>query len=230
MGEHQAASPDVRAVRHHDDWFFGALVQGQSYLNILYFLLSFPLAIFYFVVLVTGLALGFGLAIIVIGLVILLVMLIVMRGFAALERWLGTSLLGAEIPPPNPGPVPWKHPLIALKKYATDPYTWKSLIYLLVKFPAAIATFVIVVSLGSMTVALILAPVVYRHLPIHVFFWHISRIDDALLCLAFGLVLGLLSIHLVNGLAAAWRVFSVWLLTGTPRRPSQLRSGPIVIP
>jgi hypothetical protein len=230
MGEHESASSHAHAARFDDGGFFGVLVQTQSYLNIVYFLLSFPLAIIYFVFLVTGLALGFGLAIIGIGLVILLVVLIAMRGFAALERWLGMWLLGAEIPPPSPGPVPWQHPLIALKKYVTDSYTWKSLIYLLAKFPAAIATFVIVVSFGSTTVTLILAPLVYRYLPIHVLHWRIARIEDAMLCLAFGLVLGLLSFHLVNVLASAWRAFSVWMLTGIPRRRSEVRSGPIVIP
>lgn len=230
MGEHQSASPRAHAARFDDGGFFGVLVQKQSYLNIVYLLLSFPLAIFYFVFLVTGFALGFGLAIIGIGLVILLAMLIAMRGFAALERQLGTWLLGADIPPPNPGPEPWQHPLIALKKYVTDSYTWKSLIYLLVKFPAAITTFVIVTSLGCATVCLILAPLAYQYLPIHVFYWRVARIEEALLCLVFGLVLGLLSVHFINLLAAAWRAFSVWMLTGTPGRRTQLRSGPIVIP
>jgi hypothetical protein len=228
MGEYQAASP--HEVRSENGGFFGVLVQKQSYLNIVYFLLSFPLAIFYFVFLVTGFSLGFGLAIIGIGLVILLAMLIAMRGLAALERQLGIWLLGADIPPPKPGPEPWQHPLIALKRYVTDSYTWKSLIYLFAKFPAAIAAFVIVMSLGCATVCLILAPFAYRYLPIHVFYWRIARIEEALLCLVFGLVLGLLSVHFINILAAAWRAFSVWMLTGAPARRTQLKSGPIVIP
>lgn len=38
--------------------FFGVAVQGRTYLNMLYLLLSFPLGLSYFVILVTGLALG----------------------------------------------------------------------------------------------------------------------------------------------------------------------------
>ena len=51
--------------------FLGVLIDPQSYVNILYLLLSFPLGIAYFVFLVTGISLGFGLLIIWVGVPIL---------------------------------------------------------------------------------------------------------------------------------------------------------------
>ena len=44
--------------------FFGVIAEPQSYINILYLLLAFPLGIAYFVFLVTGISVGAGLIII----------------------------------------------------------------------------------------------------------------------------------------------------------------------
>jgi len=44
--------------------FFGVVADPQSYLNIFYLLLAFPLGIAYFVFLVTGISVGTGLIII----------------------------------------------------------------------------------------------------------------------------------------------------------------------
>ena len=41
--------------------FLGAIVNRQSYLNIVYLLLGLPLGTAYFVFLVTGISVGFGL-------------------------------------------------------------------------------------------------------------------------------------------------------------------------
>ena len=47
--------------------FFGVALRSQTYLNLVYLLLAFPLGVFYFTLLVTGISLGFGLLIVWIG-------------------------------------------------------------------------------------------------------------------------------------------------------------------
>lgn len=230
MGEIPRRDVYVRAVDSDDRGFFGALGRRQSYLNIVYLLLSFPLGICYFVFIVTGVALGFGLLILGVGLFILLFTLIAVRGLAAVERQLGAWLLGVTMPPPDPFPQPLQHPLIALKKYVTDSYTWKSLAYLTAKFPLGIVTFVIVIFLISLTASLLSAPLLYPFVPVHILNWRVDNAQEALFCVALGLLIGALSVHCMNALAAAWRAFSVLLLTGVRARSSQLRSGPVIIP
>ena len=66
--------------------FFGVLTDPQSYLNVVYLLFSFPLGLFYFIFLITGLAVGLSLAVLLIGLVILFLTLWAGRGLAAWER------------------------------------------------------------------------------------------------------------------------------------------------
>ncbi len=50
---------------------FETVAERQTYYNIAYLMLSFPLGLFYFVYLVTMLSLGFGLAVTVVGLPLL---------------------------------------------------------------------------------------------------------------------------------------------------------------
>ncbi len=51
--------------------FFGVIARPQSYINIFYLLLAFPLGIAYFVFLVTGISVGASLIIIWVGIPIL---------------------------------------------------------------------------------------------------------------------------------------------------------------
>jgi len=164
-----------------------------------------------------------------VGLLILLLAMTAMRGFASWERQLGDWLLGAHIPPPNPGPE-LKRPLKALKKHIVDSYTWKSLIYFMIKFPLGIISFVLAISLMSFSLALLLTPLLYRSLPIHFFEWRITSAEASLFCLAIGLILGLLTFHIMHGLAAIHRALASAMLAGTPAERAEARKGPIVIP
>ena len=81
------------------DWprrFVGSVARGQTWLNLGYNLLAFPTGLAYFVVLVVGVSLGVGLAIVIIGLGILLATLAAWRAMAALERGLARGLLGVR--------------------------------------------------------------------------------------------------------------------------------------
>ena len=54
---------------------FNVVKRPQTYVNVFYLLLSFPLGIAYFVFLVTGLSVGFGLVVIWVGVPILALVL-----------------------------------------------------------------------------------------------------------------------------------------------------------
>ncbi|MBM3791352.1 MAG: hypothetical protein FJW35_13540, partial [Acidobacteria bacterium] len=82
--------------------FFDVVTNRQSYLNLLYLLISFPLGTFYFIFIVTGISLGMGLAVVLVGFFILLVVLAAVRAFSSWELRLSAGLLGAR---PAPGPA-----------------------------------------------------------------------------------------------------------------------------
>ena len=73
--------------------FFGVVAEPRSYLNIVYLLLAFPLGTFYFVFLVTGLSLGFGLIITLVGIPILLLVLSGSWVLCRFERQVAITLL-----------------------------------------------------------------------------------------------------------------------------------------
>jgi two-component system, OmpR family, phosphate regulon sensor histidine kinase PhoR len=118
--------------------FLHVLVEPRSYLNALYLLTAFPLALTYFLVLIVGAISGAFLSIVAIGLLVLLATLVAAWGFALFERELVIALLGVNVPPlslPDPELVsPWR----MLVRHLRQPATWRSLVYLLLKLPFGI--------------------------------------------------------------------------------------------
>jgi len=131
--------------------FFGVVAKGQSYLNLIYLLLAFPLGVFYFVFLVTGLSLGIGLLIIWLGIPILLFMLAAWWALTAFERQLALWLLRVDIPPMSRESASGQSVWTRFKAHLKNPVTWKGLVYLFAKFPLGILSFVVAVTLIALS-------------------------------------------------------------------------------
>lgn len=190
--------------------FFHIISSGQAYLNLVYLLASFPLGVFYFVFLVSGLSTGISLVIIWIGVPILLLVGITWWMLARFERSLVITILKEDIPTMVPaamnGTSVWSH----IREYIFNPVTWKSLLYLFLKFPLGIATFVILVTLVSLTLSFLSMPIIFYYsgnFQIGLFttpdksLWIIDSLNDALLAAAIGLFILPVTLHITNGLA-----------------------------
>jgi hypothetical protein len=207
----QSVPVDVTATHTLDsdsgiDRVFGPLVQSRTYRNLAYALISFPFGLASFVMIITGLSVGVGTAIIFIGFLILALTLALGRLFGGIERWLMESLLGAHfevrVPPVRRGRLP---------AGLTDQRAWLSAMYFVVRFPLAIAGFVASVLFLASTVAMA-APFLYTFLPIMFLSERVSNSEEALLVSLIGCVLFLVAAHMVNGLAAISRRLAVALL------------------
>lgn len=186
--------------------FFTAPIEVRTYTNLLYLALSFPLGLFYFLFLTVGLTTGFGLTIIWIGLPILAVVFASSFGMAALERRLAIHLLGAKVPPmapPRTGSPEnvWK----LVQEFFANPVTWKGMGFLFLKLPLGIFTFTLTVALSSLSLGLLLAPVIYPWNDMFIGLWVVDTLGEALLVSAFGVVTLLVSLNLFNLLAIVWR-------------------------
>jgi FtsH-binding integral membrane protein len=193
------------------DIIFGPATEAQTYLNLLYLLLAFPLGIAYFVFLITGLSLGTGLLVIFVGVPILMGVLFACLGLGAFERLMARSMLHLMIPSPPmlaSGPGLWAK----FKALFGDATTWKSVFYLLLKFPFGVAVFVVLVTAFSVSLALILAPLTYGIISIDFGLWRVDSKDEATIWCLIGVVLLLVSFHLVNGLAFLWGRFAQIML------------------
>jgi len=208
---------------------------GRTYLRILYLFLAFPLGILYFTVIITGLSTGAGLAIVIVGFPILALTMLAWLLFARVERELAIHLLGANVRPMSISDSVTRTLWQRLQKTLADPVTWKSLVYVLIEFPFGIVAFTLATTLISVSLALILYPVgyivataLYRPFPGspdglvgQSVMWPNVTIDGHfdpnvaagfLLISAFGVVLGLGSMALLNGMGWLWGKFAEIML------------------
>ena len=192
---------------HHDseiDRIFGPVLQSRTYKNVLYLAVSFPLGIFYFVSMITGLSISVGLAIVMVGFVILAATLGLARILGTLERSLTASLLGATFEPQPPAGR-------GLRAMLTNRQSWTSVVYLLLCFPIGVSGLVASMLLLSSAI-MMAAPLLYTVLPFVILSERVSTSEEALLVSLFGCVLFLILVHAINGLASISRRMAEALL------------------
>jgi hypothetical protein len=191
--------------------FFGVVIRGQTYLNMLYLFLAFPLGLAYFVFFVTGLSAGLGLLIVWVGLLILAGVIAAWYGLIVFERNMAIWLLHEQIPPVQPVDLSGKTMWQKFKATMGNTVMWKGLAYLFAKFPLGIVSFCVLVTFLSVSLALVGAPFYYNwfHPVVDLGFrgtgWQsvmiVDTLGEALLASVGGLILLLVSLHLFNGLA-----------------------------
>src|SRR5689334_10067600 len=153
-GPARASSPAARRRRRpasHGRPAFRALVDSRLPRRAGYLLLSLPLGVLYFSVLFAGFAAALTSAFFI-GIPIAMVLLLLLRGMAGLERRLHATLLDAPIESPY-RPLTEPKRLGRMRQRATDPATWKDLAYLLLAFPMGIVSFVAVTALAALVLA-----------------------------------------------------------------------------
>jgi len=184
--------------------FFGVVAEPQSYLNIVYLLLAFPLGTFYFVFLVTGLSLGFGLIITLVGIPILLLVLSGSWVLCRFERQVAITLLNEDIPLSVSRPASgglWSRVKALLK----DSVTWTGVLYLFLKFPLGIVTFTIAVTLIAVTVGLLAAPTyMWTSDPLVWGSWSFDPFPWSWILTIIGIPMVFISLHLLNATAVVF--------------------------
>lgn len=185
--------------------FVDVIVKPRTYRNIVYLLLGLPLGTIYFTVLVTGISVGLSMLIVaLVGIPILIGLWYVVRAFMTFERGLAVGLLEADIAPLSPMPT-WTGGLWArFKALVRDRPTWLGVGYLLLRFPAGIATFVVAVTLIATSLSLTFAPtymwtsddLTWAGREFDPFPWSFALVP-------IGVVATFVSLHLMNALAFA---------------------------
>lgn len=200
---------------------FGVILRPQSYARAFYSLIAFPLGTVYFVFLVVGLSLGLGLVLLWVGFLILAFVLIVSWGLAAFERQQAILLLDAEVPPMRDRNRTYEGFSQHLKAFISNPVTWKAPVFLLLKFPLGIFSFVVMLTSFCLGFAFLLAPVYYTWSPPDLGLWSVDTLPEALLCSLIGAAELLVALHLANALGWVWKQLAV-LLLGHPITETEL--------
>ena len=193
--------------------FFGVIVRSNTWRNVGYLLMAFPLGLFYFIFLVTGFALGLGLIITLVGVPILVGMITAAYGLGEFERLITNEILEAGISHSRRlGQADgfWEK----LKTLVTSSETWKRLFYLFLKFPLGIFSFVLIVVTFA-AFAEVLAPFFYQQDWFDQSIsdvWEVDSVGRALLVAAVGVFVGFILLHVVNGTARLWSLVAGALL------------------
>lgn len=149
--------------------FFGVLIDPRAWGALFYLLFALCTGIFYFTWTVTGISLSLGLLILVIGIPIAGLFILSTRGLALLEGRMVEALLGIRMP---------HRPLFSNRKSGlwgkftsliTDRYTWFSIGYMILLLPLGIVYFSVFVTLFSVSLYLVLSPVLELGLDLPLF-------------------------------------------------------------
>ena len=189
---------------HKKRGFFGVIADPQSYRNIAYLIIALPLGTFYFVFLVTGLSLGFGLFITLLGIPVLLLVLGGSSVLCKLERKLAITLLKEDIPATYSQPTTqglWPR----LKMHLSNRLTWTGIIYLLLKFPIGIATFTISVTMLAVSIGFVFAPAYMWTSNTLVWGnWVFDPFPWSWILTAIGIPMVFISLHVMNAMAVVF--------------------------
>jgi len=184
--------------------------------NLLYLLLSLPLGILYFVILVTGFSLGAGLAITIIGIPLLVAMIFITYIMGDLDRKMTSLMLGVQIAKPEARPSEKDGAGAILVAQLKSLQFWKELGYLLLKLPLGVISFTIAITFVSLSLALIATPFIITYFPdVQVMMWNgmlIDTMQEAVVTSVAGLIIGAISVLIVNGFAKVMGWISIWAL------------------
>lgn len=140
------------------DRFFGAFVDPRAYASFFYMCFSLITGVVYFTWAVTGVSLGLGLAVLIIGLPFIVTFLLSIRGIALVEGRIIEALLGVRMP---------SRPLFSqnhlglwdrLKALFSDTRAWTTLLYMTLQLPLGTMYFTLCVTLFSVGISFIAAP------------------------------------------------------------------------
>ena len=194
--------------------YFAELLSAETYRRMFYLIASFPLGILYFVVIVTGLSLGLGLLVLVVGFPIFMSTIWLILRFADTERALA-GMLGQKLYREKPilqasGFMNWARATLS------DAGTYKALLYALLKFPLGIASFVITVTLLAISVGFLGLPISELFYPLPIYFGNAEIQLNWLGWILWEVVavgVTILSLSLLNLMAEGWMLLNQALLT-----------------
>lgn len=176
-----------------------------------------------FVLMVTLISVGIGTAVIWVGVAVLALALVVLRGAARLERRRVHAMLDTYIASPyrTPRAGPVARRLLARLGEAA---TWRDLVYVLLLLPLGIVEFTLMVVFWSVSLGLLFLPVFYRWLPDNewrAFDWDrpwlvVDSTWEALPWAALGAVLLAITVGLTRAIGAGHARFARSLLGPTP--------------
>jgi uncharacterized membrane protein len=184
--------------------FFGVFSDPRAWGGLVFMLISLATGTLYFSWAVIGLSTSLGVMVLIIGIPVAILFLLSFRGIAFLEGRLVEALLGERMPRRasfTDSSLPWME---RLKLLLTGKSTWLSWIYMILMLPLGIIYFTLAVTLVSLALAFIAAPVaaIFFDLPVMMidsgeFYWELPTYLTPLLSI-LGIALATGTMHIAR--------------------------------
>jgi hypothetical protein len=138
--------------------FFGIVMDPSAWGSFFYMFLAFATGILYFTLVVTGISLTLGLAILIIGVPLALLFLGMIRAISLAEGRMVEGLLGERMPR-RPRIVGAQGSLWErIKSWLMDYRTWTTMLYMVLQLPLGIIYFTVMVTALSLSASVIAIP------------------------------------------------------------------------
>ncbi|MFF5155406.1 sensor histidine kinase [Streptomyces sp. NPDC000348] len=151
--------------RHRLPAALRAPVEGRTWRELGYVLLSLPISILLFTYAVTTVSLGAGLLVTFLGVPVLAAALAGCRGFGAVERARARGLLGLEVAEPEPLRMRRQGFMAWIGAVLKSGASWRALLYAVLQLPWAVLSFVVGVTVWSVGWSLLTYPLWFWVLP-----------------------------------------------------------------
>jgi hypothetical protein len=176
--------------------------------SLVFLLMNLPLGVLAFGLLTSFISAGLGTAVVWVGVGLLALIVLAVRGAARLERARVYALLDRYIDLPYL-PLPAGKQVLRWKGRLKDPSTWRDLLYFFVLFPLGLVEFVLVTAFWSTSLALATLPIYFRWLPDGAYYFPAEDVRwltvdstvEALPWAALGVLFVALSVALTKALA-----------------------------
>ena len=183
----------------------GVFTERQTYRNVLYLWLSFPIGMAAIFLFTFGFAFGIALSVVVIGIALLLATLVAVRWWAVVERWLANALLDVTLVAPGDVARPRGLPFVQrLRGLLEAPSTWRALGFVGMRFWMGLVGLIVGFVLPLTALSLLVSPFTYESdvATVELFGWTPTTLPEAILAVPFGALLLVVTAHLIN--ATGW--------------------------
>jgi uncharacterized membrane protein len=211
--------------------FFGVIAEPRTYAALFYMLLSMATGIFYFTWAVTGISLSIGLGVLIIGIPFVILFFGSVRMLSLVEGRIVEVMLGERMPRRPLYSTRGKSWTARIGELFSDPRSWTTMLYMILMLPLGIFYFTTVITLLSVSLASIVAPlgVVFGLAEVNSDFdgWMWLGVTDGgvwgtsfawfslPLVFAFGVLLLFATLHLARGIGFVHGHFAKHLLVKT---------------
>jgi signal transduction histidine kinase len=188
------------------------------FLAIVHLLVNLPLGVAYFTLLATGVSLGLGLLITLLGIPVLIGTGWLVRALGNIERARINTFLGTTLRDPYRPAAPEAGWIGRLFAVGADPAVWRDFLFLILRLPMGLLTFTVTVTIWALGVGLLGSPVAYLFGVFRMNFGDFVFDGPLAVVLATlaGVVVLVLAVGITKGLAALDVVMAGALLDASP--------------